>query len=337
MVSARTKLVLCLQLSVRLAVLVVICDSASRCQEAPIFQAPRTALAKGQSTGALSAKRQSTQLQDGSISGKVVDQSGSNIAGAVVKLTYEDRSAGVEVLSDDEGQFVFPNVTPGSFHLIVSSPGLALEDFSGTVTPGEAYVAPLFMLVIPTQVTEVHVGLTAEELSNIQIKDQEKQRVIGMIPNFYVSYTPNAAPLAPKLKFELAWKTAVDPVSLLGVGIVAGFDQAGDRWGAYGQGAQGYAKRYGVTYADVFSGTFIGGAILPSLLKQDPRYFYKGSGSKRSRILYALANSFVCKGDNGQWQPNYSNVIGSFAAGGIANLYYPANDRHGARSVVSSA
>jgi hypothetical protein len=99
------------------------------------------------------------------------------------------------------------------------------------------------MLVIPTQVTEVHVGLTAEELSNIQIKDQEKQRVIGMIPNFYVSYTPNAAPLAPKLKFELAWKTAVDPVSLLGVGIVAGFDQAGDRWGAYGQGAQGYAIR----------------------------------------------------------------------------------------------
>jgi hypothetical protein len=95
------------------------------------------------------------------------------------------------------------------------------------------------MLVIPTQVTEVHVGLTAEELSNIQIKDQEKQRVIGIIPNFYVSYTPNAAPLAPKLKFELAWKTAVDPVSLLGVGIVAGFDQAGDRWGAYGQGAQG--------------------------------------------------------------------------------------------------
>jgi hypothetical protein len=193
------------------------------------------------------------------------------------------------------------------------------------------------MLVIPTQLTEVHVALTPEELATAQIKEQEKQRVFGVIPNFYVTYEPIPAPLAPKHKFELAWKSASDPITLIGVGAVAGMSQAGDRWSAYGQGAQGYAKRYGAVYADVFSATLIGGAVMPSLLKQDPRYFYKGSGSKRSRILYAVASSVICKGDNGRWQPNYSNVIGSFAGAGLQALYLPANDRRGSSFVVSSA
>jgi hypothetical protein len=171
----------------------------------------------------------------------------------------------------------------------------------------------------------------------VQIKEQEKQRVFGVIPNFYVSYEPIPAPLAPKHKFELAWKSASDPITLIGVGAVAGMSQAGDRWSAYGQGAQGYAKRYGAVYADVFSATLIGGAMMPSVLKQDPRYFYKGSGSKRSRILYAVASSVICKGDNGHWQPNYSNVIGSFAGAGLQALYLPANDRRGSSFVLSSA
>jgi hypothetical protein len=92
---------------------------------------------------------------------------------------------------------------------------------------------------------------------------------------------------------------------------------------------QGYAKRFGAAYADMATGTLIGGAILPSLLKQDPRYFYKGTGSTKSRILYAVANSVICKGDNGKWQANYSGILGGLAAGGISNLYYPAQDRNG--------
>jgi hypothetical protein len=75
---------------------------------------------------------------------------------------------------------------------------------------------------------------------------------------------------------------------------------------------------------------------MPSLLKRDPRYFYKGTGTKRSRLLYTLASPFICKGDNGRWQPNYSYVIGNFAAAGIANAYYPASDR-GAGLVAETA
>ena len=105
---------------------------------------------------------------------------------------------------------------------------------------------------------------------------------------------------------------------------LAGIEQAQNHFSGYGQGAEGYGKRFGAGYADTVAGTFIGGAILPSLLKQDPRYFYKGTGSKPSRFRMRIANALICKGDNGRWQTNYSNILGSLAAGGISNLYYPS-------------
>jgi hypothetical protein len=335
--SAKESLILGLGKLVWLSLSVLLCSFSAWSQQPPMDQTPKSALADSQGTQASGDGQQHAEHQAGSISGKVVDQSGANIAGAVVKLTREGQSSGLEVTSDEDGLFAFSNVAPGPFQLTISSPGLASQEFSGTVQSGEAYVTPLIMMVIPTQVTEVHVGLTPEELADVQIKQQEKQRVFGVIPNFYVSYEPNSAPLTTKHKFELAWKSASDPITLIGVGVLAGIGQAGDRWGAYGQGAQGYAKRYGASYADVFAATFIGGAVMPSVLKQDPRYFYKGSGSKRSRILYAVASSVKCKGDNGHWQPNYSNIIGSFAGAGLQALYLPANDRRGSGFVVSSA
>ena len=99
---------------------------------------------------------------------------------------------------------------------------------------------------------------------------------------------------------------------------------------------EGYAKRFGAAYVDVLFGTFIGSAILPSVLKQDPRYFYKGTGSGRSRFLYSVANIVICKGDNKRWQPNYSGVLGSFATGGISYLYYPAGDRNATQLVFQN-
>ena len=102
------------------------------------------------------------------------------------------------------------------------------------------------------------------------------------------------------------------------VGAFAGVEQAGNTFAGYGQGAQGYGKRFGANYADGLSDTMIGGAILPSLFKQDPRYFYKGTGTIRSRAMYAIANAVICKGDNGRWQPNYSAHSGR--AGGRRHL-----------------
>jgi hypothetical protein len=267
----------------------------------------------------------------GSISGTILDASRSAIGGARVKLTRDAPSTSEEALSSDDGQFSFARIAPGPFHLAIVAHGFATQVFSGILHPEENYIVPVFELAISAETTNMQVVSSQVEVAEEQIKEQEKQRVLGVVPNFYVSYIPNAAPLNSKQKFELAWRTAVDPVTIVMTGGIAGAQQASNGFSGYGQGAQGYGKRFGADYADMVSGTFIGSAILPSLLKQDPRYFYKGTGSRPSRFLYALANSFICKGDNGRWQANYSNVLGSIAAGGISNLYYPTtgNNRVG--------
>jgi len=184
---------------------------------------------------------------------------------------------------------------------------------------------------------KVQVVASPTEVAEDQIKAEEKQHVLGFIPNFYVSYVPNALPLAPRQKFELGWKTIVNPFTFALTGAIAGGEQARNDFSGYGQGAQGYGKRYGAAFADNVTGVFIGNAILPALLKQDPRYFYKGTGSLRSRILYAIAGSVICKGDDGRWQPSYSSILGSLASGGISNLYYPAKDRNGAALTFETA
>jgi Carboxypeptidase regulatory-like domain len=271
------------------------------------------------------------------VSGEIIDPTGVAVTRATVKLLSEDRSSIQEVLTDDRGQFTFANVAPGPFHLTISSAGFATQEFSGNLGSGESFAVPQIVLVIATVVTEVRVEPPQVEVAEEQVKEEEKQRALGFIPNFYVSYVPNAAPLAPKQKFELAWKTMVDPVTFGLTGAIAGLQQAQNDFGGYGQGTQGYAKRYAAAYGDMATSTLIGSAILPSLLKQDPRYFYKGTGSKRSRLLYAIANSVICKGDNGHWQANYSGILGGLAAGGISNLYYPAKDREGAELTIQNA
>ncbi len=263
----------------------------------------------------------------GTISGTIVDQTGAALVGARVKLIRGDQSPGQEVLSNGDGQFSFTNIAPGPFQLAITAAGFAAQTFSGTLQPGEINIVPQIALGVATENVEVKVVVPPAELAEVEVKEEEQQRVLGVIPNFYVSYYPDAVPLSPKQKFNLAWRTTIDPVTFLVNGGIAGLQQAQNNFSGYGQGAQGYGKRYGASYADLVTGTYIGGAMLPSLLKQDPRYFYKGSGSIRSRILYAIANSVICKGDDKHWQANYSGILGSLASGGISNLYYPANDR----------
>jgi hypothetical protein len=264
----------------------------------------------------------------GSISGTVVDQNGNFVVAALVNLVRERSPQ--QVVSDKEGHFVLQNVAPGPFQISVLAEGFAPQQRTGILHPGESLELADTALPVASATTEVQVRVTNNEIAEEQLKVQETQRVLGVIPNFYVTYNPDALPLSSKQKFELAWKTSVDPVTLGASAVIAGVEQANNSYRGYGQGTQGYAKRYGASFTDSFVGVMVGGAILPALLKQDPRYFYKGTGSKRSRVLYALANAVICKGDNGRWQPDYSGILGSLASGGISNLYYPASSRNGA-------
>jgi hypothetical protein len=245
------------------------------------------------------------------------------VLGARVKISGQDQTLAQEVLTDDAGQFEFPSVAPGPFHLTITATGFATQEFSGNLSAGESFAVPQIALALASVRTEVRVVPSTVDVAEDQIKVEEKQRALGIIPNFYVTYVPNAEPLAPKQKFELAWKYMFDPITFGLSGAIAGLQQGQNDFSGYGQGAQGFAKRYAAAYGDMATGTLIGSAILPSLLKQDPRYFYKGTGSKRSRLLYAIANSVVCKSDNGHWQANYSGILGGLASGGILSGQRP--------------
>lgn len=165
------------------------------------------------------------------------------------------------------------------------------------------------------------------KIAEEQLKKQEKQRILGVIPNFNTTDIQDAAPLTTSQKFHLAFKSALDPFQFVASGLDAGLSQARDDYSGYGQGAQGYFKRFGASYADQFDGALWGNAVFPSLLHEDPRYFRKGNGTFMSRLLYAAKTTVVTKNDNGTYGPNYANVLGNIVAGGIANAYYPSSDR----------
>jgi hypothetical protein len=262
-----------------------------------------------------------------SISGTIVDSSGAAIAGAHLVLSYDAASAPREITSGADGTYTFIGVPAGSYHIAITATGFAGQTYSAKLADGESATVPQITLAVASESTQVQVVVSRFELAEDEIKMQEKQRVLGVFPNFYVSYDPHAVALTPKQKFKLAYRTSIDPVTFVLTGAIAGAQQAQNDFSGYGQGAQGYGKRYGAVYADTVTSNFLAGAVFPSVFKQDPRYFYKGTGTVRERVLYAISMAVVCKGDNGKWQPAYSEVLGNLASAGISNAYYPASDR----------
>jgi len=267
------------------------------------------------------------RLQPGVIVGTVLDVNDDAIPGAAVVLGTPTLQSLRTVVSNDKGFFQFNDVEPETYHVRISVEGFA--DWTSpevALKPGQYVILAVPKLQIATAFTSVTVGYSAEEVATEEVKLAEKQRIFGIIPNFYVSYDQNAAPLTAKLKFQLAAKVAFDPVTFVGVGISAAAEQAGNH-PDYPQGWKGFAERYGAVYTNGFTDIMIGGAILPSLLHQDPRYFYQGTGSTKSRFLHAISSPFVCRGDNGRPQPNYSTIGGDLASAAISNAYYPASNR----------
>jgi hypothetical protein len=276
----------------------------------------------------------------GTVSGTIVDSDGDSIEGARVTLTPAGEpqpggSAPDVAVSTSDGRFSFANLPAGSFTLSIVATGFTAQQTSAELHPGESLDLPATILHASSS-TNIEVTATQTEIAEAQINQEEKQRVIGVFPNFYVSYVADPVPLDPRQKLELAARTLIDPVSFILNGVVAGAQQADNAY-AWGQGAQGFGKRYAAAYGTFLTGTLIGSAALPILLKQDPRYFYKGTGSVASRIGYAFAMAAVCKGDNHHWQPNYSAILGGLAASGLSNLYYPAINRTGAELTFEGA
>jgi Carboxypeptidase regulatory-like domain len=274
----------------------------------------------------------------GAICGTVLDANGAEVGGATVGLESASGGDLRDITTDNNGFFRFSSVAPGSFKVSVMAKGFSHWSSDGLMLrPNEDYDLPPVELRVAMSTTEVVVAFTRRDIAEEEIHEEEKQRVLGAIPNFYVSYVSNPEPLSSGQKYRLAWRLSVDPISIGISAGIAGVEQSQNVFSGYGPGAGGYAKRFGAVYADGFVGTFLADAVLPSVLHQDPRYFYKGTGSIPSRVLYAIASVVICKGDNGRWQPNYSNVLGNLAAAGISNVYYPASDREGAELTIRNS
>src|SRR5208337_23720 len=269
---------------------------------------------------------EAANTKTGSVLGTVVDISDDPVPDATVVLQGPagDR---LTVVTNDSGSFAFNHVTAGiAYQVTVTAEGFAEWASSVTLEPGQEKTITDIKLRILTVQRAVTVSYSEKEVAAQQLKAEEQQRILRFIPNTEVVYEPHPEPLTTKMKFELAYKDLTNPVFFARAAAWAGVQQANDT-PKYRQGAKGYGERFGAGLADATTEGLFGNAILPSLLHQDPRYFYQGTGTKWSRARHAILAAFVCKGDNGASQPNYSTWGGSLIASSISTTYYPDSNR----------
>jgi hypothetical protein len=257
----------------------------------------------------------------------VLDVSGGTVPGAEVSLAHEDGTQLYTMVSEANGEFNFTKIAAGSYLVMVNARGFApFTSAEFVVTVQLAYEVPDVSLSVAIASIEVTVRPT-DLIAAEQIKAEEKQRLIGVIPNFYTSYIYDAAPLTSKQKFSLAARGTFDPVSMIGVGFAAGLEQANNSYPGYGQGAAGYGKRFAAKFVDGRTSDFLTHVVFPSLFHQDPRYYYQGSGSFKSRFIHAVGSAFVTRSDSGRTVPNYSFLIGDMCSATLSSLYYPPANR----------
>jgi hypothetical protein len=283
------------------------------------------------SNGALQDSSNQNPAQDptkANIGGSVLDTNGDTVPKATILLEGPSPGDRQTTIADERGSFQFGGLQPGIPYQIT----ISVTDFETwksqkiILTPGQFYFLVDIKLKISESVTSVTVYASQDVIAAEQVRLEEKQRVLGIFPNFYVTYDAHPVPLTTKLKFRLAYKASTDPVTFFGIAFLAAIYQAGDI-PKYGQGWDAYGQRVGAGILDSTTDIFFGGAIYPWLFHQDPRYFYQGTGTKKSRALHAMASPYVCRGDNGKRQVNISSLGGDLTSGAISNLYYPDADK----------
>jgi hypothetical protein len=273
-----------------------------------------------------------------SVSGTVLDTNGDVIQGARVVLTDQDGNKKSEVQSGSNGEYAFSSLVPGSYRVTATGRGMGIW-----VSPlldlqaGESRIVSKIVLPIAAASTSVTVTADKEALAEQQVQIAIDQRVWRVFPNFYSSYDWNAPPMGPKQKFKLAFRSMIDPMTFASVAGIAGAQQIYNVFPEYGGGFEGYAKRYGAAYATDFSARMLTSAVYASVFHQDPRYFYKGSGSISSRTMYAISGVVITRDDSGRWRPNYSRLMGVFTASALSNLYYPSDKRGLALTLTNGA
>ena len=154
---------------------------------------------------------------------------------------------------------------------------------------------------------------------------QQTKRILWVIPNYRaVSSSAHLPPLGAQGKFWLATQDSLDYSSFIFTGMLAGISMANVSEPSFGQGAAGYGQYYAHTFADGTIENYMTEGILPTLTKQDPRYYTLGQGGFFKRTGYAVSRLFITRTDSGRNTFNVSEIVGAGAAAGIGNAYYPA-------------
>src|ERR1700722_880178 len=265
--------------------------------------------------------------ESASVAGTVLDVSGATVSGADVRLIDGDGTQLHTMVSAANGEFTFTKIPAGCYLVTVYAKGFGpFSSAEFALAVKQAYEIPDVSLSVAMASMEVTVRPT-ELIADEQIRAEEKQRLVGFFPNFYTSYIYDAAPLTAKQKFSLATRGTFDPVAVFGIGLAAGIEQATNAYSGYGQGAAGYSKRLAARFADGRSSDFLTHAVFPALLHQDPRYYYQGSGSVKSRFAHAVTSAFLSRSDSGRTVFNSSYLLGDMCSGALSNLYYPKANR----------
>lgn len=261
------------------------------------------------------------------LEGAVTDPAGALVPGARVIVQLPGRHGERETVADSEGRFSLADLPAGEYHLKIAAPGF--EEYDSpffSLGPGETRRLDPVTLEIPANHADATVTLTRREIAAAEVHAAEQQRIAGF-PDFYTSFVWNAAPMDARQKLSLGLHATTDRMAFVTAGLVASGEHIQRTFPEFGDGASGFGKRYGAAYADGFIGKFLGGAVLPSLFHQDPRYFYMGSnGTVKQRVRHAVASAFFARGDNGRAELNYSHILGNASAGALSTLYHPASN-----------
>jgi hypothetical protein len=159
-------------------------------------------------------------------------------------------------------------------------------------------------------------------------KKNKDDRMFYVMPNYLtVEGQSQVPPISWKEKFAITAKGTFDPYEFGIVGVVAGIRQGENAYPGFGQGASGYAKRYGAAFADQVDGNLMVGGVFPTILRTDPRYFRLGKGRLGHRFGYAISRVLVARKDSGRNMFNIPEFAGNTIAIAISNVYYPASDR----------
>ncbi len=264
------------------------------------------------------------------VTGTVVDQVGAAVADAPVTLASADGTTTRQATADARGVFSFADVGHGTYVVRVEVAGFTSYASAPVEVTGAALLVTLPRIVLTVEGFSTSVTVrSTEAVAEEQIAAQERQRLVGIVPNFYVSYVADAAPMTSRQKLALATRQTFDWTAFVGASIAAAIDQSAGAHPGFGDGASGYAKRWAASFVDNRTGDMLSHYVFASLLHQDPRYFYQGTGTTPSRLVHALGSAFVARSDAGTRMPNYSYILGNLAAAALSNTYYPHSERGG--------